>query len=103
MGKIARGFAHAKNVTVDPVVTGGKFVGRKTKAAASAVKSKASNAADAIRSEERMIALQKEARKAAKAQAEDLAEALVSKKETAKVKSSTTKKTKVVTTEAVDA
>lgn len=80
MGKFARGVAHVKNVTVDPVVGGGKYVGRKTKAVACVIKAKAHDAAEAVRTEEHHIEVQKEARKVAKAQAEDLAEALITKK-----------------------
>lgn len=70
MGRVARVFAHAKNVTVDPVVGGAKFVGRKTKAGALVVAHKAQDAGHAISREEQAI----EVNRAAKREAREMLE-----------------------------
>jgi predicted nucleic acid-binding protein len=93
MGRIARTFAHVKNVTVDPIVVSGKFVGRKSKAGALVVAHKVHEGVEAVRVEEARIEATKEVKAQAKAKVEDLADAAV----VAKAEKSKAKKAKAAT------
>jgi hypothetical protein len=75
MGKFARAVAHAKNVTVDPVSVGARFVGRKSKAGALHVVHGVQSGIQAVREEEANI----EMVKAAKSEAQERAEQVVTK------------------------
>lgn len=70
MGKFARVLAHGKNVTVDPIVSVGKIVGRGTVTSARFVRTKTSNGITAVKAEEHNIEVDREAKRARKA-AED--------------------------------
>lgn len=73
MGRFARSVAHIKNVTVDPIVVGSKFVGRQSKTGASFVAAKVSTGVAAVRDAEVQIDAKREIKREAR---EELAEVI---------------------------